>query len=169
MSCIIQRDNNAQDLGKYPLEGGEPIVLIDDLIVGYHAWLDDMNLLLFVLGDPQTLQAYHLPSKTGTIVATKIGRSLHRIPNLNAISYVDKSDESSWKIMKYNQRDEITMIAETLPGREDLAWTPDGRIVMSDGERLFWFNQESSKWTPVKMNATLKGVTRLAISSDGKK
>ena len=169
LSCIIQRDNNAQDLGKYPLDGGEPVVLIDDLIVGYHAWLNESNLLLFVLGNPQTLQAYHVPSKTGTIVATKIGRSLHAIPNSSSISFVDKSDESSWIIRKYSNKDEISEIAETLSGREDLAWTPDGRIVMSDGEKLFWYNKENTKWIPVKMDTPLKGATRLAISSDGKK
>ena len=37
VSCIIQRDNGAQDLGKYPLDGGEAVTLIDSLIVGYHA------------------------------------------------------------------------------------------------------------------------------------
>ena len=34
VSCIIQRDDGAQDLGKYPIGGGKPTVLINDLIVG---------------------------------------------------------------------------------------------------------------------------------------
>src|SRR5258706_16362451 len=50
ISCIIQRDNHAQDLGKYPVEGGEPIIIIDNLIVGYHVWADNSHLGLFVLG-----------------------------------------------------------------------------------------------------------------------
>ena len=56
VSCIIQRDNNAQDLGKYPVEGGEAITLIDSLIVGYHAWVNEQQLILFVLGDSMRLQ-----------------------------------------------------------------------------------------------------------------
>ncbi len=55
VSCIIQRDDGAQNLGKYPVGGGQPTVLIDNLIVGYHAWVDQDRLLLFVLGEPQTL------------------------------------------------------------------------------------------------------------------
>ena len=51
LSCIIQRDNEAQDLGKYPLDGQSPVVLIDSLTVGYHAWINQNELLLFVLGE----------------------------------------------------------------------------------------------------------------------
>ncbi len=39
VSCIIQRDNGAQYLGKFPIDVGVPVILIDDLIVGYHAWI----------------------------------------------------------------------------------------------------------------------------------
>ena len=55
LSCIIQRDNKAQDLGKYPIGGGEPSVILDHLIIGYHAWADNSHLALFVLGTPNTL------------------------------------------------------------------------------------------------------------------
>src|SRR6185295_4758156 len=40
VSCIIQRDNGVQDLGKYSLDGGEPSIIIDNLKVGYHVWAD---------------------------------------------------------------------------------------------------------------------------------
>jgi hypothetical protein len=50
ISCIIQRDNGAQDLGKYPLDGTEPYIIIDSLVVGYHVWTDNSHLALFVLG-----------------------------------------------------------------------------------------------------------------------
>lgn len=33
ISCIIQRDDGSQDLGKYPLKGGKPQVLINTLKV----------------------------------------------------------------------------------------------------------------------------------------
>ncbi|MBY0434085.1 MAG: hypothetical protein K2U26_08260, partial [Cyclobacteriaceae bacterium] len=55
LSCIIQRDNNAQDLGKYPIAGGEASVIIDNMIVGYHVWADNSHLAMFILGTPNTL------------------------------------------------------------------------------------------------------------------
>ena len=56
LSCIIQRGDDSQDLGKYPLAGGPAKVLIDSLKIGYHAWMNQNELLLFVLGESMTLQ-----------------------------------------------------------------------------------------------------------------
>ena len=42
ISCIIQRDNGVQNLGKYPVRGGEPEVLINDQIGKYDIFLGVM-------------------------------------------------------------------------------------------------------------------------------
>lgn len=174
ISCIIQRDNDAQDLGKYPISGGEAITLIDNLIVGYHAWVNESNLILFVLGEPMTLQWYDLKNKTNSVLENNIGRSLHKIPGDKAMSFVHKKAEGEWIINRLdNVTKKITPIVNTLPGREDLTWTSDGRIIMSDGEKLFFYNPKSNEsWSNIEMNpggVRIQGVTRLAISRDGKK
>ncbi len=173
ISCIIQRDNNAQDLGKYPVEGGSSTVIIDNLIVGYHAWIDDSRLLLFVLGEPQTLRLYDTKTKTDKILAEKIGRSLHSIPGQNAMSFVHKISDNEWIIKRFDKTTEaITDIVTTLPGREDLCWTPDGKIIMSDGSKIYWLDPaKEKKWIEITMNANekIKGITRLAINKKGNK
>jgi hypothetical protein len=173
LSCIIQRDNNAQDLGKYPIEGGVASVIIDNMIVGYHVWADNSHLALFVLGTPNTLHYIRLPTKKDTIMAENIGRSLHRVPGESAISFVHKVSEKEWIIKKLDtQTMQITMVATTLPGRDDLCWLPDGRIVMSDGTALFYLKPgPEATWKKLEIadGGMLKGVTRLAVSSDGKK
>src|SRR5258708_2960861 len=96
ISCIIQRDDGAQDLGKYPVAGGEPTIIINNLIVGYHVWADNSHLGLFVLGAngaPNELHYFRLPTKSDTIVAQDIGRSLHKVPNETAISFIHKISE----------------------------------------------------------------------------
>lgn len=172
ISCIIQRDNNAQDLGKYPLKGGAPVVLIDNLIVGYHAWVDDDRVLLFVLGEPNSLQLYNLKTKESKILTQKIGRSLHKIPNDNAMSFVQKNTDSDWQIMRWDiSTGAISPIATTLTGHEDLTWTPDGKILMSDGQTIFWMSPAQEKaWKEVSFQSgkeVLKGVTRLAMNQKG--
>lgn len=173
LSCIIQRDNDAQDLGKYPLEGGDAITLIDNLIVGYHAWADKNNLLLFVLGEPLTLRWYDLTSGTDKILAENIGRSLHKIPKENAMSFVHKRTENEWIISRVDiDTRKITQIVQTLPGKEDMVWTRNGEIIMSDGDKLFICNpKESDQWTEIEMQKDdlVQGITRLALSHDGKK
>ncbi len=173
LSCIIQRDNGQQDLGKYPVDGGEPIVLIDNLTVGYHSWLDDDWVLMFILGEPLTLHLYDVKTKEDKIITENIGRSIHRIPKENAMSFVQKQSASEWIIKKLDNKTEaISVITSTLPGREDLAWMPDGTILMSDGAKLFQYRSEKSKsWEEVVTDfpEVVKGITRLAVSADGKK
>jgi len=173
ISCIIQRDNDAQDLGKYPIDGGEAATLISNLIVGYHAWVDASNLILFVLGEPMTLQWYDLRNGQNKILSENIGRSMHKIPGGKAMSFVQKKSETEWIISKLDiGTQKISPITTTLPGREDLTWTSDGRIIMSDGEKLFFYPKAKGSWTEVVMNAgnaRFTGITRLAMSQDGKK
>jgi hypothetical protein len=174
LSCIIQRENGAQDLGKYSTEGGEAVVLLDSLLIGYHAWADNNHLALFVLGKesaPNTLHYIQLPTKKDTVLATNIGRSLHKVPRETAISFVHKASEKNWQIKKLNTETLITStIGSTLPGREDITWTPDGILLSSDGTRLFQLTEGSWKEIILKADASLlKGVTRLAVSGSGKK
>ena len=174
LSCIIQRDNDAQDLGQYPLAGGPAEILIDSLQVGYHAWMNSNELLLFVLGEPMTLQRYNLEKQSKQVLASNIGRSLHRIPGQAKMSFVQKTDDDQgWTIRTYDMRSQqIETLTPTLQGREDLTWTPDGSLLMSDGAQIFIWNADAKPrtWDPIKMPpATLTGITRLAVSPDGKR
>jgi hypothetical protein len=175
LSCIIQRDNDAQDLGKYPLAGGDPSVIIDNMIVGYHVWADNSHLAMFVLGTPNTLHYLRLPTKEDTVIAQNIGRSLHKIPGQSAISFVHKVSDTEWAIKKLDSRTmAVSTITAPLPTVEkDLTWTSDGKIIMSQGEKLFFCNPKKSKeWRPVQIKSgteVLKKITRLAASADGKK
>ncbi len=173
LSCIIQRDNNAQDLGKYPIEGGTAEVIIDNMIVGYHVWADNSHLALFVLGTPNTLHYLRLPTKKDTIIAENVGRSLHRVPGESAISFVHKVSEQEWIIKKLDTHTmKITTVATTLSKRDDLCWLPDGRLLMSDGTSVFVLKPgPQPTWKKVEFtdSSMLKEVTRLAVSANGKK
>lgn len=174
VSCIIQRDNGAQDLGKYPLEGGDAIVLIDNLTVGYHVWADNSHLALFILGKdnaPNTLHYLELPTKKDTLLAENIGRSLHKVPNERAISYVHKLSEGNWEIKKlYTTSLKSEKLTNTLPGKEDLAWTTGGILLSSDGTKLYQLSGKEWKEILLKENIPgLKGITRLAVNQKGNK
>ena len=115
----------------------------------------------------------HLLTKEDKIITENIGRSIHRIPKEDAMSFVHKQSASEWQIKKFdNKTESISVIITTLSGREDLAWTPDGTIIMSDGSKLFQYKPGKSKgWEEIATNfpAEVKGITRLAASADGKK
>lgn len=174
LSCIIQRDNNAQDLGKYPVNGGAPTVLIGDLIVGYHTWINAEQLALFVLGEPHTLQLYNLKTKQHEVIDENIGRSLHKIPDDDAVSYVSKKSDNNWMIRKFEPVSSASAdIIDTVPGGEDLCWTPDGKIIMTGGTKVMIIDPEKDKeWKEVSADPKTPFttvLTRVAISKDGKK
>lgn len=174
LSCIIQRDNGAQDLGKYPVDGGDPSVIINNMTVGYHAWADNSHVALFILGEPHTLHYLRLPTKEDTILAQNIGRSLHKIPGERSISFIQKTAGNNWEIKKLDSESmKISTLATTLPGREDIAWTADKKIVSSDGTKIYFLDPaKGEKWMEVTIQSgseLLKGVTRLAINAKGDK
>jgi hypothetical protein len=175
LSCIIQRESGVQDLGKYPIEGGEAQVLIDNLTVGYHAWMDDDDLFLFVLGEKNSLHRVNLREKSDQVVEQNIGRSIHR-NSLGYISFIQKETSEKWVIKIIpNRIGPILQIAETLKGREDIAWTPDMKLITSDGEKFFFANtsdqqNRAPEWNEIKMEGvSLKGISRIAVNSTGTK
>src|SRR5258705_409297 len=89
VSCIIQRDNGAQDLAKFPVNGGKPEVLVWHLKVGYHTWLGMNKVFLYVLDDSihNSLHNYEVSTNMDTVIAENIGRSLHPVPWEQALSY----------------------------------------------------------------------------------
>jgi WD40-like Beta Propeller Repeat len=175
ISCIIQRDNGAQDLGKYPINGGKPEVLIDNLKVGYHGWVSKDKLLLFVLGDSSTntsstLHLYDLSSREDKILASNIGRSLHNIPGENAMSFVQKISKTESHIMKFDiKTGTISKIASTIPGKEDLAWLQNNILLMGQGDGIYLYDTKQNEgWLPniVEGDASLmRGITRLAVNA----
>ena len=181
ISCILQRDNAAQDLVKYPIGGGKAEVLINHLKIGYHAWAGDNKLLLFVLDDSihNSLHYYSLDKNADTVIAENIGRSLHKIPGQHAMSFVQKLADKEYVIKKFDMNTGvISTIIPALAGQDQLCWLQQRIIIMSDGNKLFSYRENSlaglkdRKWQAVVTTgdtSMLKGVTRLATNAGNTK
>ncbi len=159
-----------QYLWRYDLSG-EPLgpIFATAEPVGYHAWANEQVVAMFVLGDPATLQVGDVLSGEIRIVAENPGRSIHRIPGTEEISFVRKVSDEEWWLERLDPATGTTVrITRTLPGREDTAWTPGGEILMGDGSRLFSWS-EDSEWTEIAdlSDRGVEGITRLAVSPDG--
>lgn len=170
----IRESATGQLLWRYGLDGTSRGAIFEHVQpVGYHAWGDESRVLMFVLGGderPATLQLGDLGDGSARVVAENPGRSLHRIPHRHAVSFVRKAGENDWWIEALDlDSGETTRLIATRPGREDYAWTPDGRIVMGDGAELF-IASPGGAWEPFAdlAGAGIAGVTRIAISDDGR-
>lgn len=155
------------------IKDGEETVLIDNLQVGYHAWINEEIVLLAILeNNSLSLNIANIKNKTNKTVVKKIGRSLSKIPNSNSFSYISKESET-WEIRSYNPATNTSkLIINTLKGSEDLCWTPNGDIIMAKGNELHKFNPKKDKnWVLLGAlsDERMTNITRLNVNSDASK
>lgn len=167
LAVIRVEADSMQRLWRLPLDGSAPTVLVPDVApVGYFAYANDSTLAMFVLGSPATLQVATLGRAGARTVARNIGRSLHRIPGTEHISFVQKGG-TRWHIMRLNvTTGAIDTLVATRPRREDYAWLDATTIVMGDGAALYTYSLGADEWAPLADFgfARLTDITRLAVS-----
>ena len=172
-STIVLEPDGTQLLWSFTMKGEDAQVVRPDLKIGYHAWIDANMLFSFVLGDPVTLQQSLLLEDKDVVITENIGRSLHKIPGKKLLSFVDKQSEDQWVIKSVNPKNATTkFLSPTVKGSEDLAWTPQRRIIMGQGSKLFVCKpRKNAIWKEVIDLSPfgMKGITRLAISPKGEK
>lgn len=171
-SVVRVEADSTQRLWRFPLQGGEPNVLLEHIQpVGYHAWADSVTVALFVLGDPPTLQLADLRTGRAKKMADGIGRSLQKIPGSRAISFVHKVVEKEWWVKRLDvDSGTVTALIQTLPGSEDHSWTPDGVLLMGKGSKLYqWDPPVDEGWREIAdlASAGIQGTSRLAVSPKG--
>jgi len=171
LSCIVQRKATGdQDLVTYLLTDPEQTELILESQktgkIGYQAWLNTDEAVVFVLGTPQTM--HYLNRKTGrdTIIADQIGRSLHRIPGQRAFSYVQQVGDT-WRIRSYDAAcNQVREITTSDPGSEHYnAWLDTGTLLESRGTELWAFSTKTKQWQAVPLPPELprKKLSRIAV------
>ena len=173
MSVVRVEADGAQRLWRFTLDGRDPEIVLENVKpVGYHAWCDDHTLALFVLGQPATLQIADTRTGKAAEAARGILRSIHRIPGGGTISFVDRDEDGSLMIRELDPktRSVTTLVAAVAGAKEaDLAWAPDGRLLMAEKDVLYVWTREARGWTRAADLAALgvHGVTRLAVSPKG--
>lgn len=174
VSAIRLDPDGKQRLYKYDLKNNINTIIFDTLVVGYQVWFDKNTIISSVLeADFMSLYLSDLKTGQNKKITPHVGRSLHRIPNSNLISFISKNADGTSEIKSFNPKTgQITTIATTLPNVEDMCWLPDGCILMAKEDMIFKLNPKTkSGWKEI---ASLKpyGITklsRLTVSPDGKK
>ena len=162
--------DKTQRLWKFPLNRGSPVLVLENVKpVGYHLWLDENTLLLYILGDPATLQRADVRTGKAEKIADNIGRSLQKVPGTKNASFVQQNEKQEWWIQQIDLTGNIKPIVKALPTEEhDFTWTPDGTILMAQESKLYGYRPgQDSDWQLVA-DLKIPGITRLAVSPDGK-
>jgi dipeptidyl aminopeptidase/acylaminoacyl peptidase len=175
ISVVRVEADGTQRLWKFPLAGGQPSLILEHIKpVGYHLWIDDHTLALFILGakgQPNTLQIVDVPTEKAEVVAENPGRILRRIPHQNKFSFVHKISDREWTIKEFDLRTHTSAsLTATLPGVEDYAWLPSGTLLMAKDSKVFSLVPLRGKtWEEIEdfSKTGLKGITRIAVSPKG--
>jgi hypothetical protein len=187
VSVVRDYGGGNQQLWRFPLDrsAGEATLLLPDVNpVGYHVWIDERRVLLFVLGEPPTLQLATIGPGPGRVVAENPGRCLARIPAPSArapheASFVRKVADGEWWLEAFDPDSGATRRLVRMPppagseetGREDYTWSPDGAVWTSDGSRLLRWRAGEESWIEIVDLGEhgLRGVTRLAFDAGGRR
>jgi dipeptidyl aminopeptidase/acylaminoacyl peptidase len=173
-SVIRVEADGTQRLWRFDRSGANPTVVLTDIKpVGYHAWIDGDQLALFVLGQPATLQHARVSTGKATVVASNIGRSLHRIPGSQTVSFVHRETPDTVWVKQFDPATGVSApLVRAVPGNNerDVTWLPDGTLLMSAGTKIFAWRRGEKDWREVYDVAVHKlgAVTRMAASPDGR-
>ncbi|OUR93346.1 hypothetical protein A9Q87_05200 [Flavobacteriales bacterium 34_180_T64] len=173
VSAIRLDKDGKQALRKYSLSNGESELIIEDIIIGYHVWFDEQILVSSVLEENYlSLYATHLNEMKNHKFQQNIGRSLHKIPNTNRVSFISKISEP-WEITSLNPKNGDTKsIVTTIGEAEDMCWMNNGTILMGVDDTLYTYTPDKdADWIKVS-NLKAYGITkitRVTISPDGNK
>jgi hypothetical protein len=174
ISVIRVEADSTQRLWQFTTAGTEPrLVFADIKPVGYHAWIDGDQLALFVLGKPSTLQHARVSTGKAVVVAENIGRSLHPIPKTGRVSFVHRQPTDGVWVKEFDPASGVITPLVRLRGsneERDIAWTPDGTLLMSAGTKVFSWQRGADDWQEILdvVGHKLGAVTRLAVAADGK-
>jgi hypothetical protein len=180
---VIRAANDQQKLWRYPLHPRkQSAVPASELLttlnpVGYHAWIDDNRVLLFVLGEPNTLQLADVRFQTNQVLDQNIGPSLFAIPHTSLMSYtasVGEEDNIQWQLKSYHPETEQIELLSILPkGAYYYAWAGNGYAIAAVDSRLMqWDRANVDKGWRLFADVSdvcPKGVTRLTTNSQSSK
>jgi hypothetical protein len=175
ISVVRVESDGTQRLWKFPLDGGAPSLIVEEIKpVGYHLWIDDHTLALFILGGagkPNFLELYDLSTRKSEFITENPGRVLGRVPNQEKFSFVQKITPDHWEIKAFDLRMRTSAsLIRTLPGVEDYAWLPAGLLLMGKESKLFIVRPlEGKSWNQLEDFTVpgLQGISRLAVSLKG--
>lgn len=167
----VERDST-QRLWAFPLAGGAPRVLLEKVKpVGYQTWLDATTVGIFVLGSPATLQVADTKTGTSKILLADIGRALQRVPGERAIAVSHRPSADEWWAVRVDVATAaVTPIVRLPAGADYFVWLPDRSLLAAAGSTLLRFAPgRDQAWSEVATVAGVRGISRLALSPDGKR
>ncbi|NND88149.1 MAG: hypothetical protein HKM28_02755 [Flavobacteriaceae bacterium] len=152
---------------------GESTLLLNDLEVAYFAFYDEKTILASILSDGNLdLVLVDLKTKKITPYLENTGRSIHKIPQRNAMSYTAINEEGNMDVYQLDMASKESYFICQLPvGIQDHTWLNESNLLLGSGDKLYRYDlYGSGDWKEVADLSMyeIDNISRLATSKDGK-
>lgn len=177
-------ESKQPSLWRFGWDGQEVGPVVPVMRVGYHAWVDEQRLALFLVDDVPERNAHRavlFDRRTGetTPLTDKPGRSLGRSADGRRALFVDQTDPAHWRLCAQGTGDARPQVLVETPvgpaGDKDpqrsqyFAALPDGSVIMARGALLLrWNGKPGAAFEPLAELPEVGGAIRnIAASPDG--
>lgn len=163
-----------QRLYSYDYKSGQSKVLIPEAKIGYFSFFNSDEVLTAVLSESGLdLVMYHLKNKSSEKIISNAGRSIHKVPGNNTMSYTLPNEEGNYDVYLLDPTSNKSFFVCELPnGTQDFTWVDEYRILTGVGSNLYIFDTFGGEaWVKVA-DLSKEGITnisRLAVNADEKK
>lgn len=147
LSSIVVEADGKQKLWFYPFDKSQTPKRIFDHIepVGYHAWGKTEDLVMFILGEPHTLQYTDLTGHLPKVVAGDIGRSLAYNEKRELYSFTYQEDKQHW-FATFSPKTQQVKQHFVMPQQvRDYTWIDSDTVAYAINNRIYTRNIEQPK------------------------
>lgn len=173
ISAVRLDNDGLQRFYKYNYKTGSHTEILPNLKVAYPAWFDKKTIVASVIvNDSLHLIISDLNTKTNITVAKNVGRSVHKIPNSELMSFISKEKENYWELKSVNPKTKEIKTITSLGNTEDVTWLPNGILLIANGSSIYKFDPKKDKSPSLFFNFTdenINNISRIAVNTDGSK
>ncbi len=176
LSVVRVDDDKAQRFYIMTFDGAEPEQAMNNQdSVAYYTWMNDTTVGLYLLnGAGGSLQQFDMKVQQSIILMEgNFGRCLARIPGSDDLSYVQKSSDGKYILIRYQiEGEQRTPVGILMDSIEDYCWGADGKIYSGNKGILYFYDTKSDNpvWTQVAdLTKTVGTFYRLAMNPKGDK
>ena len=101
-----------------------------------------------------------------------MGRSVHKIPNSNLVSFISKENKKDWLLKSLNPITKEIKTITTIGKSKDIAWLPSGHLLIPYGNKIYQFHPKKDKNARLFFsfsNENINNISRIAINKTGTK
>lgn len=173
ISAVRLDNDGLQRFYKYDRKSKKSTELIPDLKVAYPAWFDENTVVASVIvNDSLHLIISDLKSKTNTTVAKNVGRSVHKIPDTELMSFISKENDKYWLLKSLNPKTKEIKTITSVGKTEDVTWLPNGTLLLPNQSTIYQFNPKTDKNPKLFFSFSdenINNISRMAVNSEGTK